>query len=651
MVLDFEVKPNLKSFCILQSPTGITSLVQHELDENTFASLVIQLPSKFDGGEHRIIPTCSPVYHNERFFDFSIKSNGKCEFSSYCIVFHRDYKHEMKPITDGIGAYLVYDLIVDSSDVFRVPKTPTIEDMDNEMSLRSMLHNWTEPAKIVIGLSNTYAKEDLSLENLKSVDLAIAKQLKKQYSYLTDYGQFEMFLGYLTRTYHGEIVAANTTFNTNDASNILQTEYHIECLKHIDGKRMVNFRYFNVKFDDEVWPPNCFDGVKPYRCVRERPQHTDPEDEYEVGLHVAKYYRRPVIALFIRYNIIDELKNSYVDVADIYKMFITLYEEYEGKPVEKFIFRDAARFDRWAWSVSCMHLPKEQQYIHHELTVSFLKILIRLGDVTGDTRAIKHYFECYKRALTEEIIPVLIVQCNKCKWLPFSQILCDMFKATKTFAKAQKYLTCFIDDDSGNSDPETLANKQTVLQSVFTAILDKQKRRFDYDFKKFFHLAWNMAKNGRLDLREYGKLQTIDNVVPFLIEMAEQDADNKSDNTWLDLANHFLKIMETRIAKNLETSWRLPNVKISGRCTCIQDLLIFLKDDLQSTTFHLQKIHRKHFESVCSRISSVQCLSSEDAGVGNLFVLKTQKVGQPNKFKLERMLTMLEKLRSIVCQT
>lgn len=293
MVLDFEVKPILKSFCILQSPSEITSLVQHELDENTFASLVIQLPSKHDGGEHQIIPTCSPVYHHDRFINFSVKSNGKSEFSPYCIVFHRDYKHEMKPITNGVGAYLVYDLTVNSSDAVRVPKTPTIDDMDNEMTLRSMLHNWREPAKIVIGLSNSYAKEDLSMDNLKSVDLAIAKQLKKQYAYLTDYGQFELFLGYLTRTYHGEIVAADTKFNTNDASNILQTEYHIECLKHIDGKEMVNFQYFNVKFDDEVWPANCFDGVKPYRCVRERAQHTDPEDEYEVGLHVAKYYRRP----------------------------------------------------------------------------------------------------------------------------------------------------------------------------------------------------------------------------------------------------------------------------------------------------------------------------------------------------------------------
>lgn len=75
-------------------------------------------------------------YHAySRYFDLSELSDVPYEFSPSCIVFHRDYKQEMKPITKGIGAYLVNN----SSDAIYVPKTPSEEDISNEWLLWNSL--------------------------------------------------------------------------------------------------------------------------------------------------------------------------------------------------------------------------------------------------------------------------------------------------------------------------------------------------------------------------------------------------------------------------------------------------------------------------------------------------------------------------------
>lgn len=265
-----------------------------------------------------------------------------------------------------------------------------------------------------------------------------------------------------------------------------------------------------------------------------------------------------MIVLFVRYNLIDELKTSYVDVADIYKIFITLHQEYERQPPEEWPFSPRARFNIWAWTISFMSLPKGTQH-SRQLTVSLLKVLISLGDTTRDTRAFKNYFECAKRVLTEEIIPLIINQCNKCNWLPYSQILCDLFKEITSFRTAEKYLNYFIDDNGDvgvdRVDSEVVSNKPMVLQSVLNVILEKQKGQHDTDFSIFFCSVWNLAKKGRLDIREYGKSQKITNIVPFLLELASEDVTNKSDDSWLDIANHFLKIKERHNAKSLELNW------------------------------------------------------------------------------------------------
>lgn len=646
MALDFNVKAVLKKFWILKSPSVAKSLCDDDQDKKTVATLIIQLPCKYEGGQHEIKPKSNLHHLHSSYVNLSVKSDARSEFSPFCMVFHRDYNHEMIPITNGIGAYLIYDLTV--CDANYIPKTPSKDDVENELVLMNLLQQWKDPGKLVIGVSNEYTKENLSFENLKGADLTIAMQLKK----FSTNCFYEIFVGFLNRTFHGEVPDADTKFDTKYASNIFQTDYNIECLKHVDGKEFVDFTRFKVNFDDEVWPVDCFRGVKSYRCSREHFRDLEGSgvfmevwDQDDLGFHVAKYYRRPVIVLVKSLNLIDELKKACVTVTDIYRMFIALHHQYKPHSGNQVIrnLQTEKMLGNWASTISHMHLSEcnKKTKTSKESAINFLKALVSLGDI----QTIKNYFE-NNRSMTKEIVLLLISQCNKYGWLQFSQQLCTMFKETATFSRAQKYFQLFL-DSADLIEP----NQRIVLQSVFEIILNNEKNRIHtIDSKEFFHSIWLLAKKIDFDLREFGKSQNINDMVPFLIQLAEGDAQNKCDDNWIDIANHFLYQMERRFTNKPQSNWRQKYVGISGNCDCLKNLLTFLNDDLESITFNLYKMHRTHFEKAISRIPNIICTNSKDSGMADIVLTKTNKTGQDELKAYDHNLSMLMKLRSI-CQS
>lgn len=346
---------------------------------------------------------------------------------------------------------------------------------------------------------------------------------------------------------------------------------------------------------------------------------------------------------------IDELKKCHTEVADIYKIFIALYhQQYDTKPIENFEYLRMGRFGEfgidtnyrhWAHTVSVMTLGnKINSMLKKALIGRLLNVFARIGQLSIFTQ----YFE-NNRNLSDDIIPLLISQCNKFGWLPFSEILCNMFKEVKKFSIARQYFQRFIEID-GSIDP----NKQAVLQSVLNAILDNESKRHRCDKKKFFDAVWSMGKESGLDVREFYKSQRILDIVPFAIQQAERDGEIKSDHIWREIVDHFLLRMKRFLATKPATNWRQANVEIPGQCDCLENLKIFLADNVESITLNLHEVHRNHIRKALDHINHIACRTSQVPGKADIVVKKTRQADQDKVYTYERIHRLNNQLHSML---
>lgn len=151
-----------------------------EKTEGMFATLVILLPSEFEGGE--LI-----VRHmdQEKVFDFASSS----AYNFHYLAFYADCEHEVKPVTKGSRLCLVYNLILcDKEKKFKPPHNE--EEIDR---LAKVLQDWMHkckerfnrdddqidvPDKLVITLEHEYTQAGISFVVLKNRDRTFANSLR-----------------------------------------------------------------------------------------------------------------------------------------------------------------------------------------------------------------------------------------------------------------------------------------------------------------------------------------------------------------------------------------------------------------------------------------------------------------------------------------
>lgn len=119
------------------------------------ATLTIQLPSNFSGGE-------LVVRHNgmEEVYD-SGAGDGSCEYNSDYSCFYADVEHELKPLTGGYRIALVYSLSWVGAGVepsVTGNAAPALANALKEHSEKSSPGKWT----LQFGLDHSYTAASLS---------------------------------------------------------------------------------------------------------------------------------------------------------------------------------------------------------------------------------------------------------------------------------------------------------------------------------------------------------------------------------------------------------------------------------------------------------------------------------------------------------
>mmetsp|Transcript_44251 Transcript_44251/g.107009 ORF Transcript_44251/g.107009 Transcript_44251/m.107009 type:complete len:817 (+) Transcript_44251:2878-5328(+) len=168
-----QVDANLYKMLVYDTGGHFQKHVDAEKEPGMFATMVIQLPSKHDGGQLN-------VYHGKesRTFDFSNRSDDSFFVSS----FFADCEHELLPVTAGYRVCLVYNLVMSTSQIGNVA-LPSANAADSEIRLmRRMARQLESDKKLshVQGyfLEHKYTQTNLNFRNLKGRDKSVADTLR-----------------------------------------------------------------------------------------------------------------------------------------------------------------------------------------------------------------------------------------------------------------------------------------------------------------------------------------------------------------------------------------------------------------------------------------------------------------------------------------
>ncbi|MBF0588024.1 MAG: 2OG-Fe(II) oxygenase, partial [Magnetococcales bacterium] len=140
-----------------------------------FATLVIVLPSHYEGGE--LI-----VEHQGQREELKLNCSEPSEAA--CAAFYADCRHQVQPITSGCRLTLVYNLVLQGKK--RLPKAPEYGRQTRQVA--SLLETWrhgessedaASPEKIIYPLEYAYSASALSFQNLKGQDAGRAGLLIK----------------------------------------------------------------------------------------------------------------------------------------------------------------------------------------------------------------------------------------------------------------------------------------------------------------------------------------------------------------------------------------------------------------------------------------------------------------------------------------
>lgn len=129
-----------------------------EKEKNMFGTLVIQLPSIYEGGTFN-------VYHKDviKSYDFG-RSTKKAAYSMHFTAHYADLEHELLEITSGYRLALVYSLCSSHSQNFFVRND---EASDQMSKIIKNMSNMTKP--IAILLDHKYTNESLSKMGAKAL--------------------------------------------------------------------------------------------------------------------------------------------------------------------------------------------------------------------------------------------------------------------------------------------------------------------------------------------------------------------------------------------------------------------------------------------------------------------------------------------------
>eukprot|EP01084_Bolivina_argentea_P035993 66627_1 len=250
---------------------NVRNTEEKKQNENIFATLLIQLPSKFKTVNNKPVMRVG----DERYY-----FGSDCRYNINCVAYYSDLKTAMNKIDTGIRLVVQYDLFWEGS----MDNKPTgIRSFDHlTKDINDVIVKWDGKKVMAIDLQYDYDCGD-GMDDLRGSDLPMVQSIIKADSQK----ELKLFLVNATRSIHAtgyggyvwdseEGCVNDVDFDNvdrwseGDADDNIRDEWYT-----LDGKEFMIGRYFELKLPtDCIGYKNDWDHINDEHDVDERPYRT-----------------------------------------------------------------------------------------------------------------------------------------------------------------------------------------------------------------------------------------------------------------------------------------------------------------------------------------------------------------------------------------
>lgn len=451
MLLECSFVPKLYKLRLYQPGSFFKPHRDSEKEDNMFGTLVVQLPSKFQGG-------LLVVRHdgNAKLFDFSSAAmSANNSFSTFFSAFYCDCEHEILPVTEGYRLCLVYNLIATDAEIPFAPQNHALEQ-----ELIRLLQNWNGSSKIVYALTHKYSEANLSFKNLKTTDKIVANILQRASSAC----ELNILLALFEKECTGDDSDGDFDGEDDDVS------YSLQSLISDGNNERLGCSSLAVDFKKEVIPNNCFDSVSPYH---QNSEHTGNE-----GAHVTKSYRCAAITFWPKQFTFQVLKASHASHTLTDSLFIMEAEKYFDPNCNA---DSKIKVLQWAQSI-----VTQKRYTETGV-VAIVNTIIKFNDMDLIQKLIQNGV-----VRSPEAFGLIVTECDKYGWEHFATSTAVMFKELEQ-NKSVKMLTVFLGD--GNMNQE----KNKVFSALLQVIFDKGLASWTYYYSSMDKMKQQKDKKDMIE--------------------------------------------------------------------------------------------------------------------------------------------------------
>ena len=232
-----NVKPKLTKLLILVPKDRLEtcSASTENTEPSQFATLVVQLPSNYSGGEL----TVSRADSNSRVKHDLGQKSGKAAFSVHFAAYlsRRNVELEVARVSSGYCLRLVYSLCWSEDRPATAAIRPSSVEAANEICKIMKSLALVENNRLSLFLVNeTYAAKEIKANGVKAlmgIDLSRYELLKSVNDTLPDEFKYEFFLARVSNL---------ATIHLRYNNHVIQSDQHIQKLYNEDGKVVVDLQ-------------------------------------------------------------------------------------------------------------------------------------------------------------------------------------------------------------------------------------------------------------------------------------------------------------------------------------------------------------------------------------------------------------------------
>lgn len=620
MCIECSFTPSLYKLKLYKTGSFLKPHRDSEKMDGMFATLIIQLPSQYKGGQ-------LVVRHDGKTITSDFSSvEASNPFSTFFTAFFRDCEHEVLEVTEGYRLCLVYILICHRSEVPIAPQRNALE-----VQLITLIKDWEYNGKLVYALKHKYSEANLSFDNLKTTDRVIANFL----IHMAKANDLHVFLAIFSEESSGQKDYYDYDFDrSHRRDNDRSKSYHLSKLISIEGDNILVTSNLSVNFDKEVIPEDCFTSLELYRKTAQSPGNA--------GVEVDQNYRSAAIVFWPKQLFLQVLKNGGAESIDLDKVFLQEIEEQRGK-----VNDDETKSKLLLWANEVITSGGDK-------SIDVIRAIVEMKDIPLMG---KMFSRCVN--LNEISTSVLVDVCEKYGWNSFSTQIPGMFQILNRDVAIQ-----LLSQLIGIKQMEI--EKKNIVHNVMTIILKKcedikpcyamcyvrtptmeekmKKRTEDQDF---LLSTCRLAERVSFNMLTFVKTKPFLLFVPVLFRLVPQKSKVLS-SFWKEIATYLLQEMEKEAVKPaVVADWRR-EVKANCSCRDCSDLNHFLANDQESISLKMGKQRRQHLHIAMNRMQDIAHETDLDRPIGLLVIKKMSKTGvdefEKNLFSKEN----LKKFRLII---